>query len=315
MKRKKALKPRKNFKQIKTYGFCIGGLTFLVVVALLLPQIIFGVLDKYRMSNTEVESRSNMNISQVNATYEKQMYDRMGHFSSMSRDIMNVAAIHYELKDVEEGELLESIFSQDWIYMLNYVTAGIYQIALNEAFIEVNDCKKYVVYGTDYQEGVTLMMWYLDLSMEEVGARVRFLVDTETGSIYYIKITSIDETMNTEYKNIAQSETVEYMTLATFFIEGLNDCKEYYKTYYESDIDNQILYDEDIYTYYYVCDEWSHTVGGEGDNYLCYSEYPLMYGEISMELIFSATAGQGANPDIEFGISSIGSIIPEMMQK
>lgn len=70
--------------------------------------------------------------------------------------------------------------------MSTYVYTSVFRDSVPLA---VQDCKKYLVHGRDYQDGVALMMWYLDLYVESVDMRLRILVDTETDTIYYAKVT------------------------------------------------------------------------------------------------------------------------------
>lgn len=284
-------------KNMKIYVASIIGMFCLVILALFLPQIVFGIQDRYQMNNTKVEQRSSINISQINADYELEMYERMSNLLLLDLEKVTVAAIDYDRKDDEElNALLERTLYGEWIDILNNITIYFFNDALTKAFIEVQDCKKYIVYGKDYQDGVALMMWYFDLYMKEADSRIRLLVDSETDSIYYIKITSYSGQNGkaSETTNAVTGYTTDKGTWFSTFVEILLMHMAYYSDYYKAD------------DYWYIDSQWDDT------NSMC--KYSFAYGETTLEFQFSATDGEGIKPDIEMGITSIGNLIPEMMQ-
>lgn len=282
-------------KNMKTYGICIGGMLLLVAVALLLPQIVFTIQDRHRMISTEVEIRNSLTVSQVNSIYEKQMCNRMSKLAAMDLETANITAIDYDIREEAQIEvLLERIFNQEWMEALNDMTLYSFGEMFEIGYKDVKKCKKYIVYGNDYQEGVALMMWYFDLYMTEIHTRIRILVDSETDSIYYIKITASDEQI--DKGNIAYDTTIGRHELLHAMTE-------------------QILFYIDFYCTYYEGEKLEHLAEINVVEQQCtIIKYPFSFGEISLDFLVQAVYGSGKNPDISIGISNIANLIPEMIQ-
>lgn len=252
------------------------------------------------MKSMEVEERSSIDVSRINADYEKQMYERMSNLAVLDLETATVAAIDYEAKDDEEiNGVLEDVFTGEWISRFNEITCGVYGDVLINAFLEIADCKKYIVYGEDYQDGVALMMWYFDIYMEECSARVRLLVDSETEDVYYIKVNFFeDQSVYKEYTNVSAN----YVELYDLFEENVLACIWYYSDYYESNWQQNSSAKE----------EWYSNV--KMDVTQLDGSYALPYGKNSLDFQFISTAGEAWKPDTEMGIALIGELIPEMMQ-
>lgn len=293
-------------KNMKIYAVSIVGILCLVILALFLPQIVFGIQDRYRMSNTEVEKRSGIDVSSINTDYELNMNARMSNFSQIDLESLVVTAIDYDGKENEEiSDLLGKVFANEWVERLNDITYYLFQRELKPTFIDLKDYKKYIVYGKDYQDGVALLMWYLDFYLEEPAARVRVLVDSETESIYYIKITADKEQYEKQKGNVATDGIADSGELYSLFAESVTKYMGYYIDYYESDTDKAKYSGKNG-------DYWYTDMKLDDENCIFKCAFP--YGATTLEFQFSATGGEGSRPNIEMGISVIGDLIPEMMQ-
>ncbi len=296
------------------YPFCIGGMVLLVLVSLVLPQIIFSVQDRLRMENTDVEIRDNLNVFQLDLSYEKNTNARLANFLNM-QDV-TVTAMEYEFADDSKlREAMEKIFKQGWFvgpYDMNMVTTYILTVDFWENFPSaVQDCKKYLVHGRDYQDGVALMMWYLDLYLEPVDTRVRILADAETDTIYYVKITEGVKKESEEYKvNGNQTVDKNQAERLYYWAGSVPYYFEYYYSYYEADED--MLHSE--YGTYDTELPWFVENKTDGKEY-CEITFPLYYGGLSAEFQMRADLGEGDYPNLIVGIPQIGEKIPEMMQK
>ncbi len=288
-------------KNKTTYGLCIGGMIWLVIVANTLPQILFSIQDNYRMRNTKAEIRGSLDISQWNTSYEQNLNARINNFLSM-REVAVTTIEHDFSNDDKLQQLVKEIFLQDWFAVLYHnimITKDAYATAkevteLNS--LKIQDSKKYLVHGTNYQDGVVLMMWYLDLYYVPSEIRIQLLVDTETDTIYYLKITGEEESSYEEYK-------IDIYYCA----ENIPYYFEFYYSYYEADWDALFM----KYGSYDKEKAWfiDREVGDD-----CKISFPLLYEESSGEFLFWIKPGEGGNLDITMGLSDIGEKIPEMMQ-
>lgn len=231
------------------------------------------------------------------------MNDRMRKLADL-QDSAIVTVLDCEME--EEGQInkfVESLYEQEWIKMLNDMTLGVSQELIGRGYVEVENCKKYIVYGDDYQEGVILMLWYLDIAIPENGVRVRFLVDSETESIYYIKITECIVKDNSVQSQTESQGNINDIELLKIMAESACERLAFYAEYYEAEIDKMIEYDE----------ENGYVSVGVDDN-ICEVAYVLPYKKNSLDLMFRVSYENSMEPNILLGISVIGNLIPEMMQ-
>lgn len=313
MKRKKSGESCRRSKVI--YGLCIAGMAGLVMAAFQLPQFVFMVQDKYRFMNTAVEERGSLDIARLNMTYEKQLSTRMENFARGNHEF--VTATGYDTGDATEKDvLLNQIMAQDlnlWMADYNYLSEYFYY-GYSDGFSsdDVSDWKKYVVYGEDIREGVTLMVWYVDITLAD-DTRMQLLTDTETGTLYYVRVTA------------GKSDAYRFSFDSDYPFYYPFDFLLPVSYYYESDVDqwletggdeqaagNETViynYDKDIFSKNIFTD----LVITRGDNEFSMS-FPLYYGDQTLTFRFEAHRGNGFLPDYTMGISEIGNLIPEMMQ-
>jgi len=259
------------------------------------------------MEHTDTKVRGNLDVLRLDLSYEQNINARLSHFLNM-QEVM-VTPIEYDFTDDSKlREVMEKVLKQGWFgvpYDMSMVTTYVLTVEFWESFPSaVQDCKKYLVHGQDYQDGVALMMWYLDLYLEPVDTRVRILTDTETNTIYYIKITEGVTKENDEYK--VDKNRIERLY---YWADSVPYYFEYYNSYYEADeasLDSEYgTYDDNV--------PWfieSETDGKE----CCEVTFPLYYGELSTDFQIRAELGRGIYPNLTMGIPLIGEKIPEMMQ-
>lgn len=287
-------------KNMKIYGICIGVMSLLVAVALLLPQIVFTIQDRHQMTRIKAERRNSLNISQMNSIYEKQMYARMNKVAAMDRETINITSVDYDIKEEAEIQvMLERISNQEWIDVLNEIIFYPIGEEFGKAEKDVKESKKYIVYGSDYQEGVVLMMWYFDIRLIETNIRVRILVDSETDSIYYIKITTDDELIDKKYDKDNEASTSNAMDV-TELLYAMAYQMPYYMDFY--------------YTYYEAEVLFDNAAKVENSEQQCMVECPFLYGELSLDFQILVSYENGMSPNISIGITNIENLIPEMIQ-
>lgn len=282
------------------------GMGLLIMISLFLPQILFAIQDAYRMKNTETQARSKLDVVEWNAAYEKQLSTRLTNLLNMQD--RTITAIEYEfLLESEQGELLSEIFYEEWfgvlynhVVMTNYVYTDDFDVALS---FMVQDCKKYLVHGKDYQDGVALMMWYFDLYLTPVDTRIQILVDAETDTLYYVKITA-EEGKDYLKENKFDKQRMEQLY---YCAESIPYYFSFYYDYYEADA--AVLYSD-----YGTYDEIPWFVERKIEDSYCEVVFPLYYGELNTEFWFRAELGKGAYPDLIIGLPIIGELIPEMLQ-
>ncbi len=291
---------------------CVAGMLLLVIAALFFPQIIFEIQDRYRMVNTEVEARESPDIFQLNLSYEEQLGIRMSNFLKANQKM--VTGLDYDVTEgAEQAGLLETIMYQEWFYILYD-----YSITVDSFYYEsmfstdiassVQDCKKYIVYGSNYEP--LLFLWYFDIYLPDIGTRMQLVVDTEDDTVYYIRL-SFDEQQERQTKFTDAGP-------AYVLIEYIMANIPFYYSYYEAD-----SYEENLgYGYDLVSDAGNVAVTGseqydigivmDESQYKIETAFP--YGDSYMTFFAQAAFGDGVHPEIIMGIREIGELIPEMMQ-
>lgn len=290
-------KKKKRIKSVRIYGFCMGGLLLLVIAALFLPQVIFTIQDRYLMTGTEVEARRSLDVSQLNSLYEKQTHDRMSNFIHMDLQTATVTSIDYDLmEDTEIEEQVKAILRQEWSAPLNVIMGF-----TSDTSIIVQNCKKYIVYGNGNESGVALMMWYYDIYLDAIDSQMRLLVDSETDTIYYVKV------MIDERYNMAAMNGYDY----SYLIESIHAISynlDYYNSYYEAELESFSEFDEESQKKGEV---WYVKPKSDGEGYALHAALP--YGELSVDFLFEGIWRNGMN-SISIGIQEIGDLVPEMIQ-
>lgn len=289
-------KKRKRIKNVRIYGVCMSGLLLLVIAALFLPQVIFTIQDRYLMTGTEVEARRSLDVSQLNSLYEKQTHDRMSNFIHMDLQTATITSIDYDLmEDTEIEEQVRAILQQTWSAPLNVI-----KDFTSDTSIIVQNCKKYIVYGNENENGVALMMWYYDIYLDALDSRMRLLVDSETDTIYYVKV-MIDEGYNmAAAKAYDYSYSIELIYLIFYNLD-------YYNTYYEAELES-FRFDEESLKKGEV---WYVDTESEDEGYTLHAALP--YGELSVDFLFENIWRNDVNI-ISMGIHEIGNLVPEMIQ-
>lgn len=299
----------------KKEGFCVVGMLVLVVAALFLPQVIFEIQDKYRITNMEVKARERLDISQLNLSYEEQLGARMSNFLKANQPM--VTGLDYEVTEgSEQARLLETIMYEEWFYLLSDYNfcMGIddyySKIFSTRIASGVQDCRKYIVYGNNYKP--LLMMWYFDIELTEIATRMQLVVDTETDTIYYMKMSYGEQ--QSDKAGYVGEEAYQYLfEVAPQFIY-------FYDSYYEADdkTDTEYMLEEDDWTDDENINIFEQTIWDkvyfEMDEGQYSMKKPLPYGDADLTFLVRGELGQGVCPDITIGIQEIGELIPEMMQ-
>lgn len=303
--------------KIKTYGLYMAGMVLLVVGSIFLPQAVFLMQDRYQMESTEVKVRNSLNTSQINISYEEKMYERMKNLTTMNLNSAIVTVVEPDFEtDAEMMDLLESILAQEWITMFYAVLLN-YGMEVELPFpLEILECKKYMVYNEDYQEGIALMMWYFDLYIPDTDLRIRLLADSETNSIYYIKLEEAPESDYKSDKNMTKEvyDTQAKTVVGFYRAENIKTLYEvagqfqyfmmYYGSYYEAEMESLEGFEEG--------ELGCAGIKEDDEQYTVFCMFP--YGEISMEFRLMILYENGDFPEFSMGIPIIANLIPEMIQ-
>lgn len=203
----------------------------LVAMALLGPQLLFRVQDAYRMGNIWVEPLEEMDTARLSVSYQKSLYQRLSSFADGTAKGKNyfVAETDYNKMPVAEQDtdvysiLMEiNNTANMYIWMDSLYATG------NYFFLEgrimdiksINEWKRFVIYEEDFDNGVTLMMWYLDLELAD-GSRIRLLTDTEDYTLYAVYGTGLENSGMVMPMTGKRASDLEYVIREQKYIAGV----------------------------------------------------------------------------------------------
>ena len=193
MERKKQKRER---KQKKRLFYAAGGafiLAAFLICAFFLPSVIFGLSDRYLWRDITLQQRETADIAKIDSTYEQSLAVRLENFAAGLAQERNyyVSAQEIELNpDIRER--LERFRSEDgqsaeipiWSILL---ASNLFprSMLLGGAWPET--IRQYVIYSDDYTEGVSFIIWAVDLTSDS-GNKLTMLMDAQTLDLYGVKL-------------------------------------------------------------------------------------------------------------------------------
>lgn len=180
----------KRKKKIKII-WSILALILTIILALFLPQLIFYIQDYKQMNTVAFDDRETFEILTTETTYSRDMNTRMSTLARVGYGNVTISKLARSIDINEFNNLLSNIKNQTYMRYLEEMLPSVFENAylyLNATQVETCDC--YMVYDSDYQEGVILIFWYMVFDIPELDGKMELIVDSETESIYYIRLLS-----------------------------------------------------------------------------------------------------------------------------
>lgn len=207
----------------KGYVLCLSGLLFLVLAAFFGPYFIFRIQDGYRMEKVYREERSGLDIQNLNYTYESRIGERMGSLAQGLAEGKNykVVSTDYEITQ-EIWEYALKARNQEWISFMKEI--GLLSLFTVDGASEVLECKRYVIYEGNLENGAELILWYLKIRL--VGTDMVLLIDAQSESIYYMELVKLAGNTTQDDRT-----AIKYYGYDDDAIEEI--LYEYYFSYYE----------------------------------------------------------------------------------
>lgn len=206
-----------------------------VLAALWIPQIIFGLQDGILCRDTTLGQKESMDVEALSTTYEKSLAQRMKSFAEGlgEGDSYYVTSQNLSISEVLTNYLASASGLGQEIFTIfignNLLSPDIW------SEYTPTQWKQYVVYSDNYAKGVNFILWYVEL--ESYGGEVlKLLCDAEDGTIYAVKAennTSMDKVPKREYDYLREafwdeSVAVEMWGFLAFHFEALQDSEMAY---------------------------------------------------------------------------------------
>ncbi len=330
LKRKKTTVRGKGRKRI--YVMEAALLAAVIISAILAPQMLFRIQDGLLYGRTELGRLESADVELLGSVYEKDMHLRMLGFAQRleAGDRFYAAAKNL----TENQELWDYLYSDKGMYQ------GLMTVLLNLELLytffwdygcTVSQWKQYVVYSDNYAQGISFLLWYIELQSGN-GAVLKLLADGETGTVYAVKtegnqaLTINDSDMG-GYRDIVYREFFYDDDGCTEMLYYLMACYEAqgWEELYAAMTEETLYYDDGRFRYNdealirALAGNAAYTRSGDAILFqLPYEEAALEFclkiGGINMDAAFDEKEGLDyvfMYPDMTAGIRQLYELIPE----
>ncbi len=302
----------------KNLLLCMGGLLLLVAFAFAGPGLLLQLQDKNRLTQSVSTTNAGTDYSVWQDNYETDTVRRLQKLA----DGIAAGKQYYVSEQDYEAATDDEIYSLMDEYILNSEWNYTFQdmgVIPEDYFFKNLDTdnisiKRYILYDEKLSDGVAIMAYDICMRMKEgevTGVNIECVVDSETGTLYAMKVVLEDETEPVTWDDIGAD--APYYSITDYMQSYLHDYNS--GTYIEIegevpyDTNAQIMWDKEAEI------EAKERTTRESDNgeYTCYLEY----GEHRLHLI--ATLLNASEGQLEkgigylFGIREIAEKIPKFL--
>ena len=202
---------------------CIGTLCFLIVCAFLTPGLLLGIQDKKRLTQSVGISNAETVNTIWQENYETDTTLRLQNLASGLAGGKQYYVSKQNMDQNKEGQLADIIdkyvISAEWNYVLQDIGLlpedYVYEKGLHNASI----CK-YILYDEKLTDGVAIMSYDIKLQIQDDTNRsvnMEFIIDSETGTLYALKMILEDETETLTWEDMSVDEIALYDYMVFFW--------------------------------------------------------------------------------------------------
>ncbi len=297
---------------------CIGGLSLLIVFAFAGPELLLRLQDESRLTRSVSMTNAGTDYAVWKEDYETDTVKRLQNLADgiAAGKQYYVSEQNYEASTDDEIYSLmdEYILNSEWNYTFQDMGVIPEDYFFKNLDTDNISIKRYILYDEKLSDGVAIMAYDICMQMKEgevTGVNIECVVDSETGTLYAMKVVLEDETEPVTWDDIGGD--APYYFITDYMQSYLHDYNS--GTYIEIegevpyDTNAQIMWDKEAEI------EAKEQTTRESDNgeYTCYLEY----GEHRLHLI--ATLLNASEGQLEkgigylFGIREIAEKIPEFL--
>lgn len=290
---------------------CIGGLLFLIVFAFAGPELLLRLQDKSRLTGLVSMANAGTDYTVWKEDYETDTVLRLRDLADgiAAGKQYYVSEQDYEVTtEVEIYDLLDQyILNTEWNYIfqdMGMIPEDFFYKNLNRDHITV---KRYILYDEKLTDGVAIMAYDICVKQqdpENAGVSIECIVDSETRTLYAIKVVLENETTPVTWDDI--SADAPYYFIVDYMQSYLRDYES--ETYIEiegaaqTEVNTQVVWDDQAKT------------GVDAGDIFSENTYDLDYGDHQLHLLvtlLNASEGQlEKGVGYLFGIREIAEKIP-----
>lgn len=295
---------------------CMGGLILLIVFAFTGPGLLLQLQDKNRLTQSVTVENNGNDYTIWKEDYETDTVRRLQNLADGIAAGKQYYASEQEYEATTDGEIYDLldkyISSTEWNYIfqdMGMIPADYFYKYLDTDHISI---KRYILYDEKLTDGVAIMAYDIcvrEQDPEDTGVSIECVVDSETGTLYAMKVVLENETEPVTWDDIGAD--APYYFIADYMQSYLQDDNS--ETYIEiqSEVNTQILWDWDKDAKIEArTRKASETDTGEYTYDLDYGDHPL---HLLITLLNSSEGQLEKGVGYLFGIREIAEQIPDFL--
>lgn len=207
----------------KNVLLCIGTLFLLIVCAFITPGLLLGIQDKKRLTQSVGTSNAEIANTIWQENYETDTTLRLQNLANGLAGGKQYYVSKQNMDQNEEGQIADIIdkyvISAEWNYVLQDIGLlpedYVYKKGLHNASI----CK-YILYDEKLTDGVAIMSYDIKLQIQDDAngsVTMEFIIDSETGTLYALKMILEDETETLIWEDMGVDEIALYDYMVFFW--------------------------------------------------------------------------------------------------
>lgn len=207
----------------KNVLLCIGTLFLLIVCAFITPGLLLGIQDKKRLTQSVGTSNAEIANTIWQENYETDTTLRLQNLANGLAGGKQYYVSKQNMDQNEEGQIADIIdkyvISAEWNYVLQDIGLlpedYVYKKGLHNAYI----CK-YILYDEKLTDGVAIMSYDIKLQIQDDAngsVTMEFIIDSETGTLYALKMILEDETETLTWEDMSVDEIALYDYMVFFW--------------------------------------------------------------------------------------------------
>ena len=293
---------------------CIGGLSLLIVFAFAGPELLLRLQDKSRLTRSVSITNAGTDYTVWKEDYETDTVKRLQNLADGIAAGKQYYASEQEYEAATDGEIYDLldkyILSTEWNYTfqdMGMIPEDYFYKYLDMDHISI---KRYILYDEKLTDGVAIMAYDICVKQqdpEDTGVSIECIVDSETGTLYAMKVVLENETGSVTWDDIGADAPYYFITdYMQYYLQNYNS--DIYMEI-ESDANAQILWDKEAKIEAKARTASETDTGGY--------TYDLNYGDHQLHLLvtlLNASEGQlEKGVGYLFGIREIVEKIPNFL--
>ena len=301
---------------------CVGGLLLLIVFAFEGPKLLLQLQDKNRLTRSVSITNAGTDYTVWKEDYETDTVRRLQNLADGIAAGKQYYASEEAYEATTDGEIYDLldkyILSTEWNYIfqdMGMIPEDYFYKYLDMDHISI---KRYILYDEKLTDGVAIMAYDIcvrEQDPEDTGVSIECIVDSETATLYAMKVVLENETETVTWDDIGADAPYYFITdyMQSYLSNYNSDTYIEIQGEAQTDANTQILWDKDAEIEAKIEAKARTASANDTGEYT----YDLDYGENKLHLLvtlLNASAGQlEKGCGYLFGIREIAEQIPDFL--